>query len=373
MAMISDLDLVARVSDKKPRSIGVCAIDVFCGAGGLTNGLKKAGIDVRVGIDSDPFCEYPYTFNNRVDFHLKDIRRLRTIEIAHYLRKNNIHLVAGCAPCQPFSTYTQKTKKNDDRWRLLYDFSRIVKKISPHLVTMENVAKIINEKVFYDFINNLKNWGYFVNYNVVDCAELGIPQKRKRLVLLASKLGQVKLLHPKKIKPKSLTVVDAIANFPTLEAGGCCPHDSMHRCSRLSRVNVERIKNSRPDGTWRDWPTHLLVNCHKKLSGKTYPSVYGRMSWNKPSPTITTQFYGYGNGRFGHPEQNRALSLREGAAIQGFPQKYKFFKNDKEINCRVAGRLIGNAVPIKLGEWIGKSLMAHLCEIYPHQPSNTRG
>ena len=366
-------DLATRASGKKPRGIGICAIDVFCGAGGLTNGLKKAGVDVRVGIDNDPFCEYPYTFNNEVDFYLKDIKSLQAKEISHYLRKDSVHLVAGCAPCQPFSTYTQKTKKNDSRWRLLYDFAKIVKNLSPHLVTMENVAKVVREKVFSDFIKNLNDWGYFVNYKIVNCSEFGIPQKRRRLVLLASKLSQVKLLYPKKFEAKSITVLDAIVNFPTLEAGSSCPHDSMHRCSRLSNINIERIKNSRPDGTWRDWPPHLVVDCHKKLSGKTYPSVYGRMSWDKPSPTITTQFYGYGNGRFGHPKQNRALSLREGATIQGFPRHYKFFKNDKEINCRVAGRLIGNAVPTKLGEWIGKSLMAHLYESYPCQSSNIGG
>ena len=125
---------------------------------------------------------------------------------------------------------------------------------------------------------------------------------------------------------------------------------------------MQRIKASRPGGSWRDWDEDLVADCHKKGSGKTYPSVYGRMSWDELAPTMTTQFYGFGNGRFGHPEQNRALSLREGAILQSFPRSYKFARKGEQIFRKTVGRLIGNAVPVKLGEAIGKSILRHIGE-----------
>lgn len=138
--------------------------------------------------------------------------------------------------------------------------------------------------------------------------------------------------------------------------------DSLHRCPKLSKINLERIRQSRPGGTWHDWDKKLLPNCYKKASGKTYSSVYGRMRWDMPSPTITTQFYAYGTGRYGHPEQNRAISLREGAILQTFPKNYKFVKHKETITYKILGRHIGNAVPPKLGEIIGKSIKKHLLE-----------
>ena len=133
--------------------------------------------------------------------------------------------------------------------------------------------------------------------------------------------------------------------------------------SRLSPTNLKRIRQSTPGGTWRDWDEELQLECHKKESGKTYPSVYGRMSWDEPSPTITTQFYGYGNGRFGHPEQDRALSLREGAILQSFPPDYVFIDNEHPSNRREIGIHIGNAVPVELGRAIGLSIQQHLQEV----------
>jgi DNA (cytosine-5)-methyltransferase 1 len=123
---------------------------------------------------------------------------------------------------------------------------------------------------------------------------------------------------------------------------------------------MERMRASKPGGTWRDWPSHLVAECHRKPTGKTYPGVYARMAWDEPSPTLTTQFYGFGNGRYGHPEQDRAISLREGAILQGFPKRYSFVKKGEPVHFKVLGRLIGNAVPVTLGRVIGKSVKAHL-------------
>ena len=131
----------------------------------------------------------------------------------------------------------------------------------------------------------------------------------------------------------------------------------------LSEINLKRIQASKQGGTWRDWPEDLRTECHKRASGATYSAVYGRMSWDKPSPTMTTLCYGYGNGRFGHPEQDRAISLREAAIFQAFPEHYQFCPEDKPINLNTLGRMIGNAVPVTLGEIIGKSFIAHLQEM----------
>lgn len=134
----------------------------------------------------------------------------------------------------------------------------------------------------------------------------------------------------------------------------------LHAASKLSDLNLERIRASRPGGTWRDWPEHLVADCHRRETGRTYPGVYGRMEWDEPAPTLTTQFYGFGNGRFGHPEQDRAISLREGAILQGFPKSYSFLPDGAPVHFKTLGRMIGNAVPVTLGEVIGRSIAAHL-------------
>ena len=179
-------------------------------------------------------------------------------------------------------------------------------------------------------------------------------------MLTASKFGKLKLVDPE--IEKKQTVIDAIGNLPPIQHGESHPIDRMHMSSRLSTINLARIEHSVPGGTWRDWPSNLLANCHQKATGESYLSVYGRMQWNVPSPTLTTQFYGYGNGRFGHPEQSRAISLREGAILQGFPQSYLFVPDNGVVRIKSLGRLIGNAVPVTLARIIGKSIIQHFCE-----------
>lgn len=340
----------------------VYAVDLFCGAGGLTHGLLKAGVDVRLGVDIDPACEYPYVANNNARFLLKSVEELEASELERHYRKNGIKLLAGCAPCQTFSTYNQKATESDKRWWLLLQFSRLVDELSPDLVAMENVPRLVEQKVFDEFVAQLEATGYSVDYQVVNCAEYGVPQQRNRLVLLASKLGPISLLTPGQFCKRPRTVRKAIGALPPLEAGTSHSKDPLHQCSALSEINMRRIVASKPGGTWRDWPEELVADCHKKASGKTYPSVYGRMTWDDPAPTLTTQFFGFGNGRFGHPEQNRAISLREGAILQSFPKRYKFVRPGEQVCQKSIGRLIGNAVPVRLGEVIGASLLAHVSE-----------
>lgn len=353
------LDIEPMQKDSKP-DYNVYAVDLFCGAGGLTNGLKKAGIDVRLGVDIDQACEYPYTANNGTKILLKSVADLKPQEISGVLPGKGFFLLAGCAPCQTFSTYNQKAKPSDKRWWLLKEFKRLILSLMPDIVTMENVPKLQKQEVFKDFVHNLESSGYNVVYHTVECSNYGLAQYRPRLVLLASRLGHIDLIPPTELGWRKYTVRDAIAKLPPLGAGEINDHDPLHRASNLSPLNKERIKASIPGGTWRDWEANLVADCHKKVTGKTYPSVYGRMEWDKPAPTITTQFFGFGNGRFGHPEQDRALSLREGAILQGFPNSYKFTAPGDPIFKNSIGRLIGNAVPVKLGKAIGKSILKHI-------------
>ena len=151
-----------------------------------------------------------------------------------------------------------------------------------------------------------------------------------------------------------------IGGLPPLQAGEIDPSDRIHRASALTEINLKRIRASVPGGTWRDWPADLRAACHIRDTGATYPSVYGRMKWDEPSPTITTQCFGYGNGRFGHPEQDRAISLREASMIQGFSRDYSFLPDNQPVSFATLGRLIGNAVPVTLGKAIGKLLVEHV-------------
>jgi DNA (cytosine-5)-methyltransferase 1 len=223
---------------------------------------------------------------------------------------------------------------------------------------MENVPLVEKHAVFDDFVATLHRLGYNVWQGVVDCTQYGLPQTRRRMVILASVIGPIEPIAPTHEKPQ--TVKDAIGKLPAIEAGSAHKNDAFHMSSRLSDLNLERIRASRPGGTWRDWPKRLVAECHRKETGRTYPGVYGRMTWDDPSPTITTQFYGFGNGRFGHPEQDRGISLREGAILQGFPKDYAFVPEGGPTHFKVLGRMIGNAVPVVLGEAIGQSIAAHL-------------
>ncbi|WP_457593109.1 DNA cytosine methyltransferase [Hydrogenimonas sp.] len=336
------------------------AIDLFCGAGGLTHGLVKSGVDVKLGVDVDPACEYPYTKNNDAKFLLKSVGDVRGDELLDVYDEGVVRLLAGCAPCQTFSTYNQKACPSDRRWWLLLEFERLVEETEPDLVTMENVPGLEKQEVFHRFVATLLESGYHIHHEVVDCSDYGLPQRRRRLVLVASKLGEVKLLSPEEFGAVPKCVEDVVRNLPPLEHGEADPDDPLHRCSALSDRNMKRMKASVPGGTWRDWPPELVAECHKRPTGKTYPGVYARMKWNEPAPTMTTQFFGFGNGRFGHPEQNRAISLREGAIFQGFPADYEFVPPGEPIHMKTLGRMIGNAVPVTLGEAIGRSLVEHI-------------
>lgn len=339
----------------------ISCVDLFCGAGGLTYGLTQEGLQVNAGIDLDPACRYPFFSNNDSTFIERDISEVDVTEMVELFTPKTIWVLAGCAPCQPFSTYSQRyDTRADHKWGLLYEFGRIAEGVMPDIVTIENVPAIKHHKVFSDFVEALKRRDYEVWYEVVDCAAYGVPQSRQRMVLLASLHGAIRLIEPLRDESRYKTVRQAIGWLRSIGAGESDLKDEMHVASTLSAKNMFRMRASKPGGTWRDWPRHLVANCHKVDSGRTYPSVYGRMEWDKPAPTITTQCYGFGNGRFGHPEQDRAISLREAAILQGFPKSYKFVPPNEDVHFTVVGRLIGNAVPVDLGRAIAKSIIRHI-------------
>lgn len=341
-------------------------IDLFCGIGGLTKGLELANLNVVAGIDNDDSCRFAYEKNNKSKFIHEDITNIDPQTLLGLFPKDDIKILVGCAPCQPFSKYTQRYRKSghkDDKWKLLYSFSNIVDKLRPTVVSMENVPELKNEAVFNDFVTHLENKGYYCSWSIIYCPDYGVPQKRKRLVLLASLLGKIDIISPLNNSKNYRTVRNAIGILPPLQNGEQDKNDSIHCVTKMSKINVERIKQSIPGSTWRDWDEHLKLACHKKKTGKGYGAVYGRMEWDEPSPTITTQFYGYGNGRFGHPEQDRAISYREGALLQSFPRNYKFVEDNKKFNKRQLGIHIGNAVPVELGRAIGLSIKKHLKEL----------
>ncbi|MZU11608.1 DNA (cytosine-5-)-methyltransferase [Enterococcus mundtii] len=340
------------------------AIDLFCGVGGLTNGIQKTGINVIAGFDIAKECQYAFEYNNDAKFIYKDVRNIEDDEILNlYPKDTDIKILMGCAPCQPFSAYSHRYKDSENRkekMELLDYFGKQVKLVQPDVVSMENVPQLANEPVFINFIELLKLEGYYIDWKIIYAPSYGIPQNRKRLLLLASKLGEINLIPETYDENNYPTVRQAIGNLPKISAGETFVEDPLHRSRNLTDINLKRIRSSKPGGTWKDWEEDLLPNCYRKKSGSTYGSVYGRLEWDKPSSTITTQFLGYGNGRFGHPEQDRALSLREGAILQSFPSNYQFFKTGDTYSTQQLAMQIGNAVPPKLGEVIGISIRRHL-------------
>lgn len=344
-------------------------VDLFCGAGALSHGFLLEGFSVACGYDLDEACRYAYEANNDGIFIRQDVGRLDPRDLIREFSRGIPKVLVGCAPCQPFSRYSQG--REYPKWRLLEDFADLAVEISPDVLSMENVPQLTRFKggsVFESFVSKLENARYHVRWKTVKCTDFGVPQSRSRLVLIASRHGEPKLPQPTHDQDHYLSVWDTIRDLPALKAGQVDPDDPLHCASSMSEVNLQRIRASRPGGTWRDWDDALVAKCHKRTSGHTYGSVYGRMDWHRPAPTITTQFYGFGNGRFGHPEQDRAISLREGAMLQSFPRHYLFARFGEPLSFKRLGRMIGNAVPVALARAVARAIADHLEDVH-HAPS----
>lgn len=342
----------------------VSAVDLFCGAGGLTHGLMQAGIRVEAGVDVDPQAEHAYRSNNPGAVFLEwDLGRKNCRSIARLFRPGAIRLMAGCAPCQPFSKLTNGAGTHE-AWDLLDNFGRFVRGILPELVMMENVPELADrgEGVFRGFVHTLRRCGYRTDWRVVPCEEYGVPQTRRRLVLLGSRIGEISVPEGRYRFPSQLkTVRQAIGALTPLASGQEDPGDRLHAAVRLTPLNLRRIRATPHDGgTWKHWPESLVLPCHRRSTGRSYSSIYGRMWWDRPAPTMTTLCTGLGNGRFGHPEQDRAITLREAALLQSFPRAYEFWPPGGRLNRKAVGRMIGNAVPPRLAKALGDELVSHL-------------
>lgn len=331
-------------------------VDLFCGVGGLSLGLRNSGLKIVAGVDLDASCKFAYEYNIGAQFIHRDVATISHRELQALFGKAGVRVLAACAPCQPFSGYTSKRRNADDRWKLVFEVLRLADAVKPEIVTVENVPRLARLQLWTDFCAALRLSGYDVSWGIVDCSTFGVPQRRKRLVLLASRFGLISL---PRTRAKIGTVRSAIGDLPQVRAGAADENDFLHTSRALTKTNLERIRASSPGGTWKTWPKNLIASCHQKKTGKTYPSVYGRMSWDNPSPTITTQFYGFGNGRFGHPQQDRALTLREGAVLQSFPAAFRFLPEGGRVNFRAIGMMIGNAVPPKLAQALGREILRH--------------
>lgn len=345
------------------------AIDLFSGCGGSSLGFNKAGFDIRSAVEIDSCSNQTYSKNHPETKLLEtDIRYVSGNDLLSLagLKRGECAVLLACPPCQGFSSARRKNQRNDPRNTLIFEFVRLADEIKPKIVVMENVPGLSRgegKRIFLDAVRRLKRLGYGIEYDKLDSEHYGIPQKRKRIILLGSRLNHIRLAFPSithgvegSLSPLK-TVKDEIKNLPKIRAGESHTEDPMHASAHLSELNLERMKATPADGGSRkDWPAELVLECHKRdNSGHT--DVYGRMRWDFPSPTLTAGCISLSKGRFGHPEQNRAISLREAARLQSFPDDYAFEGPFQRIS-----EQIGNAVPPLLAQRIAESLLLSLRE-----------
>ena len=344
----------------------VRVFDFFSGCGGTSAGMAAAGMEVVLAVDNDRDAAWTFRANfPSARVLVADIRRLPTRSLDSVVLSSNGHplLFSACAPCQPFSKQrAATTSEGDKRLGLLGEVLRFVKRYRPELLFVENVPGLVRgdlpQRAFERFIQTITRLGYTEERRVVSAHDYGVPQRRNRLILLASRLGQVgfpeRTHGPQALTPRYSTVRDWIGGLPPLAAGTAHPLIPNHRAAALSSINMERVKATPEGGSWPDWPPYLIPKCHQNGIGG-HPEVYGRMSWDAPASALTTRCISYSNGRFGHPCQDRAISVREAASLQTFPMNFEFFGS---LNAQA--RQVGNAVPVLLAQRFGEQLIRHV-------------
>jgi DNA (cytosine-5)-methyltransferase 1 len=340
------------------------AIDFFCGAGGMTYGLARAGIRVLGGVDNDSCCKETYESNNKpARFFESDITQLtaETVAIQFGIERNDDDLMfIGCSPCQYWSKINTDRTKSATSAFLLREFQRFVEWFNPGFIVIENVPGLLSKKaqsILPSFLDFLDAHEYIYDQKVINAHDFGVPQNRKRYLLMATRvLTEISL--PTGRKSKKLVVKDFLGvqnGFASIPAGHQDSTQRRHTAAKLSPQNMQRMLLTQPNGgtraAWRSDPDLQIeaYDGHHEI----FRDVYARMFWDKPAPTITTRFNSFSNGRFGHPEEHRAISLREGATLQTFPKRY-FFKGQNQA---AIARQIGNAVPPALAERIGRHLL----------------
>ncbi len=337
------------------------AIDFFCGAGGLTRGLLDSGIKVLAGVDNDERLQETYTYNNKPSrFINKDINKIKIGELREELgiQNGDTTLYAACTPCQPFSTLNRRKGTDEKKKGLLLTFAEIVKEHPPDFILVENVPGLNNgcgKEIYEEFLEILAECEFSdPAADLLDAKHFGVPQTRKRFILLASKQGPISLPIPQIDPDQFVTVKECIKKYPKI-VDGKESKDYPNHIARKLQPHHKCIVEAVPEdgGSRRDvTDTSILLKCHQEKPN-AHRDVFGRMAWDKPAPTLTSRCTDVYSGRFIHPKQNRGISLREAAALQTFEDNYKFFGTS------ISGisRQIGNAVPVKLAEQLGKSIL----------------
>jgi len=353
-------------SKQTPIEKPIRAFDFFSGCGGTSAGLRDAGMEIVFALDVDPDAAATFKTNfPEATFYRRDVTRLRADSITKLVEEDRTRpiLFCGCAPCQPFSQQNGSRKKKDTRIPLLTHFGRFVKYHKPDFVLVENVPglqKITDEAgPLPRFLKLLKRMKYTVRMDTIDCCDYGVPQKRKRFVLLASRLGGLELPQkshgPGRANPTYSTVGEWILGLPEIAAGESSLAVKNHRAASLSDKNLERIRATPVGGGRLDWPANLRLKCHQDHDG--HSDVYGRLRADLPASALTTRCISLSNGRFGHPTQARAISVREAALLQTFDRDFEFSGSLNSM-----ARQIGNAVPVLLARRLGETFISNAKE-----------
>jgi len=336
------------------------AVDLFCGCGGMTEGLRQAGFRVVAGIELDDNAALTYEMNHKdstVLFH-ENITNVRTQDIAKLLKKKPLHLLAACPPCQGFSSIRRKNRKgaiDDPRNKLIHEFYRFTDELRPITIMLENVPALSEYDDFREVVRKLEKLGYTMDYKVVNVAKYGVPQRRKRLVLLGTLFGTINIKAGSDI---IVTVRSAIEDFESPDV----TTDAVHRIYPTHTPKVQKqIELTPPNGGSRtDLPDEYILECHKK-AGVGFKDVYGRLHWDTVSSTITGGCLNPSKGRFLHPEENRTITAREAATLQTFPRDYIF---PTDISRGALALMIGNALPPEFCKQQANSLREILDEIF---------
>lgn len=345
------------------------AIDSFCGAGGLSLGLKKSGFSVELSFDLDNLCIETININEKYHKHngmavdVKEMLHGRLLELAQ-IHPGELDLLAGGPPCQGFSVQRTVGGNEDERNLLVDDYGDLIVEVMPKFFLLENVPGIGGKRgreILDKFRYKMSKAGFFCHEKTLNAQEYGVPQRRKRYILIGERLDSDELFFRWPLRSKSdlRTVRDTIAWLPAAPETGKSHEDfALHRADKLSEKNLERIRAIKSGQSREDLPAHLLAECHKRSAAEIgHRNVYGRMDWDDVAPTITARFDSFTRGKFGHPEQDRSISLMEGALLQTFPQDYIFIGNKVDV-----ARQIGNAVPPLLAQKIGTSIIEALRE-----------
>lgn len=331
------------------------AIDIFSGCGGLTEGMHQANFKTQIAFEIDEIASLAYRLNHpSTRVITKDIRKVTITEIKRALNGKKIHLLAGCPPCQGFSSIRRLNRLkpiDDNRNNLILEYLRIVKALKPHTIMMENVPGLKDYYLFKNIINELKILGYNIDIDIVNVKDYGVPQNRKRLVVVGSLFGEINIARGVEEK---VSVRQAIGHLESTET----TKDALHKINMIHNTKVlERIKLiPKNGGSWRDLPDMYKLNCHKK-NNVGFNDIYGRLRWDDFSSTITGGCINPSKGRFLHPEEDRVITPREAALLQSFPSHYKF---PIDIPKAALALLIGNALPPKFSYIQSKNIMAHL-------------